>query len=136
VLTFGFGDWHGVAFVPIATEDSAADRVASLAPVPVVAFAPVGAGLSLGSTVSGVVAEPPLAGEVLLVGVGGGVGLTGGDVEGGGVVLGVVDPVVGLVGWNGGAVEACPELYGVGLGLHAGALLGELDAEGYGDREP
>jgi hypothetical protein len=49
VLAFGFGDWHGVLLVPIAAEDSAADRVASVVPVLVAAFAPVEAGLSLGN---------------------------------------------------------------------------------------
>jgi hypothetical protein len=129
VLAFGFADWHGV-LLPVAADDSAADRVASLEPVPVEAFPPVEAGFSLVSPASGVEAEPPFAGEVVTVGVG--VGLTGGDVEvDGGVVLGLVDPVVGSVDWKGGPVEACPELYGValGLGVHDGELLGERDAE-------
>jgi hypothetical protein len=78
-----------------------------------------------------VVAEPPLDGVVLPLGVA--LGLDDGDV--GGVVLGL-GVVVGLGDWNGGAVEARPELYGVGLGLQLGAILGELDAEGYDDWLP
>jgi hypothetical protein len=136
VLAFGFGDWHGVVVAPFAVDDSAADRVASLAPVPVAAFAPVEDGLSLGSAASGVLAEPPLDGVVLLAGVELGVG--DGDVEVDDVMLVGLGDGVELVDWNGGAVEGCPDLYGVslGLGLHVDVLLGELDTEGYGDWVP
>jgi hypothetical protein len=129
VLAFAFGDWHGV-LVPVAAEDSAADRVASLMPVPVAAFPPVEAGFPLvEAPVSGVVAEPPSDDEVVTDGVG--VELEGGDELVVGLVAGLLDPGGGVVDWSGGGVETWPELYGValGFGLHVGELLGEADEE-------
>lgn len=129
-LPFDFCVWHWVLFwlLPVAAEDSAPDCVAFALP----ALRPAEAGFSLATPAAGVPPVPPVDADVVPVGVG--VALTDGDGDDDVVELGLADPV-GLGDWTGGAVDACPELLGAGLGLHVRELLGERDAEPDGDSE-
>jgi hypothetical protein len=107
------------SFVTVA-EDRAADRVAfALELVP--ALEPVPA--------LGMATEVPLAGVVLVAGVELPVSDGDGDVDGEGDVLVPVGVGVGGLDRIGVAVDGCPELYGVALGLQVFEVPGELGTE-------
>lgn len=117
-MLFEFYEWHEV--VAAVTETSAAVSVALTA-------------LPSADPASAVLAEPPLDGAVLSDGVG--LGLSDGDGEDDGVVLGL--PVDGGLDESIGAagVDDGPVWYGVAVWLHDGEGFAECAGEELGDRD-